>query len=230
MKSLSGILFDFNGTLFFDSYMHLEAFRRAFSLYTKNIPSDDYMIKNIFGRTNEAIFKDNIKPDATPEECEKFRTAKVEFYYDICRSSPGKMRLVDGACEMLDYIKKEGIPYCMSTGSDRDEMEFFFDRLGLERWFSWDNVVYTDGSFQGKPMPDGYLLAAKRISLSPSECLVFEDGTAGMRAARAAGAGAVIAVYESTLPSPMVQVGLADMERHDLTGWREILETYGIMR
>ncbi|KAJ2448097.1 hypothetical protein EV183_005601 [Coemansia sp. RSA 2336] len=41
---------------------------------------------------------------------------------------------------------------------------------------------------QGKPMPDGYLLAAKRLALDPSQCVVFEDAAAGIKAGRDAGA------------------------------------------
>ena len=230
MKTLSGILFDFNGTLFFDSYMHREAFRRVFELFGKPAPDDDYMVKNIFGRTNEMIYKQNFNADADFEECEKFRIAKENFYYDICLASPDKMKLVDGAEELLDFIRDTAIPYCMATGSGREEVEFFIEHLGLDRWFSWDNIVYTDGTFRGKPYPDCYLLAAKRLSLDPSQCLVFEDGTSGMKAANAADAGALVAVYEKTLLSPIDDTVRVDSVHHDLSEWKDILKKYRLMR
>ena len=88
MKKLSGILFDFNGTLFFDSYIHMEAFRRVFTLFGKPEPTDDYMSEHIFGRTNKMIYQQNFNADADFEECERFRIAKENFYYDICLDSP----------------------------------------------------------------------------------------------------------------------------------------------
>ena len=230
MRRLSGILFDFNGTLFFDSYIHMEAFKKVFVKFGRPEPSDEYMVEHIFGRTNEMIYKQNFNAEADFEECESFRIAKENFYYDICLASPEKMKLVDGVEAMLDHIKAAKIPYCMATGSGREEVEFFIKHLSLDRWFSWDNIVYTDGSFKGKPYPDCYKLAAKRLSLSPSDCLIFEDGTSGIRAANAAGAGAVVAVYEKSLLSPINDTVKVDSVHHNLSDWKNILAKYQLMR
>ena len=230
MKQLSGILFDFNGTLFFDSLIHMEAFKKVFVKFGKEAPTDEYMTEHIFGRTNDMIYKQNFNSEADFEECEKFRITKENFYYAICLASPKKMKLVDGAAELLDYIKNAGIPYCMATGSGREEVEFFIKHLGLDRWFSWDNIVYTNGTFRSKPYPDCYLLAAERLSLAPSECLVFEDGTSGMRAANTAGVGGLVAIYEKTLPSPINDSVKVDSVHHNLLDWKTILENYQLMR
>jgi pseudouridine-5'-monophosphatase len=45
---------------------------------------------------------------------------------------------------------------------------------------------------QGKPAPDIFLLTAKRIGVSPQECLVFEDSLAGMKAAKSAGMSVIV--------------------------------------
>ena len=230
MKKLSGILFDFNGTLFFDSLMHKEAFKKVFVEFGKEAPTDEYMVEHIFGRTNEMIYKQNFNADADFEECEEFRVAKENFYYDICLASPEKMKLVEGAAEMLDYIKSTGIPYCMATGSGFDEVEFFIKHLRLDRWFSYDNIVYTNGTFRGKPYPDCYLLASERLSLPTDKCLVFEDGTSGIKAANSAGAGGVVAVYEKALLSPIKDGATVDMIYHDLSDWKKILKDFGLMR
>ena len=230
MKKLSGILFDFNGTLFFDSFIHVEAFKKVFVRFGKTEPDLEFMTENIFGRTNEMIYKQNFNPNADFKECESFRIAKENYYYDICLAAPEKMKLVSGASEMLNYIKSANIPYCMATGSGREEVEFFIKHLGLDRWFSWTNIVYTDGSFNGKPAPDCYRLAASRLSLLPSECLIFEDGTSGIRAANAAGAGAVTVIYEKGLSSPLNDSTKVDGVYHDLTEWKAILSKYQLMR
>lgn len=226
MRKISGILFDFNGTLLFDSKMHMQAFRRACAMYSHPEMSDEYMIKNVFGRTNERIYKENFNPDATIEECEIFNDLKKKLYFEACLALPESFKLGDGVREMLDYLKDNNIPYALATGSDREEVDFFMTHLGLERWFSYDkNLVYTDGTFRGKPDPDCYILAAERISLPISECAVFEDGKSGIMAARAAGCAAVIAMYERGIPSPDMPL---DGEYHSFAGWREILEGLGL--
>ena len=228
--TLKGILFDFNGTLFFDSDLHLEAFRRVFAQYGQPIPTDEFMIQNFFGRTNENIFRSNIDPKATPLDIIKFNDAKEGAYRDLCLECPHIFRLVDGACELLDYLKDNGIPFCLATGSDIDNVNFYIKHLGIDRWFSEDNMVYTNGTFKGKPDPDIYEIAAKKIGLDPSECMVFEDGTSGIRSANAAGAGAVALVYEPKYPSPLTDETKVDGIYHDFKDWKKILADYGLLR
>lgn len=54
------------------------------------------------------------------------------------------------------------------------------------------NIVTAEDVSQGKPAPDCFLLAAKRLGINPKDCLVFEDAPAGIAAAEAAGASVVV--------------------------------------
>lgn len=227
---LKGLLFDFNGTLFFDSVFHLEAFRRMFRVYGKPIPSDDDMIHHIFGRTNATICLENFNSEATEGELVEFAAKKESEYRKLCMEKPNDCHLTEGAAELLDYAKQNRIPYCMATGSEMDNLEFYFTHLGLERWFTLDNIVYTDGTFSGKPNPDIYQIAAEKIGLSPSECCVFEDGTSGILAANRAGVGAVAAVYEEGLPSPVNDSVRVQHVLHNFLSWKELLSEYGLLR
>ena len=221
--SVKGLLFDFNGTLFFDSDYHITAFERCFDKYHIGRPDREYMVKNIFGRTNRSIFTEQFCPTATDEDILRFEELKEQLYMDSCLEVPSSLKLCDGAEEMLDYLKENSIPFCIATGSPRENVDFYFEHLGLGRWFSYDNIVYTDGSFEGKPAPDCYILAAERLGLSPKDCAVFEDGTSGIKAAMAAEAARVIAVWERGLPSPMLDGARADETHHDLSDWKGIL-------
>jgi len=53
-------------------------------------------------------------------------------------------------------------------------------------------VITAEDVTQGKPAPDGFLLAARRLGVDPRQCLVFEDAPAGIEAAKAAGAHVVV--------------------------------------
>ena len=227
MKKCSGVLFDFNGTLFFDSEMHMEALRRVFPRFGKPTPTDAYILGNVFGRPNEIIYRQNFKADATAEECMAFCHAKDALYYEQCLAHPERMHLAQGAEALLDHLKENEIPYCLATGSAKTEVDFYMEHLNLSRWFSWDNMVYQDGTFPGKPAPDCYRLAAERIGLSTAECLVFEDSVSGIRAAQSAGVGGIIAVYAEKFPSPVSEDTPADAVYHDFTDWKAIIENYG---
>ncbi len=226
---LTGILFDFNGTLFFDSDLHVEAFRRIYKEYGMIAPPKETMIERFFGRTNRTIYKENFNPNATLEEIARFTEKKENAYFDICRELGNSLSLAEGAVEMLDAIKESNIPYCLATGSERGSVEFYMDFLDLGRWFDWNHIVYEDGSFPGKPAPDIYHIAAARLGLTPSECLIFEDGTSGIRAANAANAGAVVVVYDEKYPSPLTEQTKVDKIFHNHTNWKKTLTEYRIL-
>ena len=145
--AIKGILFDFNGTLFFDSEFHMEAFRQIFPAYGKPVPSDEYMIQKIFGCNNKTIYEENIDPLGTPEDVREFADKKESIYRELCLANPQDFHLTPGACDLLDHLKATGIPYCVATGSAIDNVSFYFEHMGLGRWFSLDNIIYTDGSF-----------------------------------------------------------------------------------
>lgn len=226
-KNIKGFLFDFNGTLFFDSELHIRAFKKYFTEHGKEEPTAEFITKNIFGRPNPRIYSDNFNPNPTEEEWMKFADEKEGLYREFCLNSPELMQYTKGAPEFLDYLKENNIPFCLATGSGMDNLSFYMEHMDLGRWFTFDNIVYFDGSFQGKPEPDTYILAAKKIGLDASECAVFEDGTSGIISANRAGAGAVIGVYEPAMPSPIIDGVKCDEIYHDFTQWKEILKNLG---
>jgi HAD superfamily hydrolase (TIGR01509 family) len=226
--AIKGLLFDFNGTLFFDSDIQLDAFRRCYTKFGLVAPDDDYIVKNIFGMPNHAIFKQYFKEKASEEEINEFIAYKEKTYISLCKEQKDRLHLCEGASELLDHLKENKIPVCIATGSERENVEFYFECLDLGRWFTYDTVVYTDGTFRGKPHPDIYELAAKRLGLKTCECAVFEDGAAGMRSANAAGAGKTVALYEAWLPSPITDDVKVDITVHSLKEWRTILKQLGI--
>ena len=225
-----GILFDFNGTLFFDTELHIKAFEIIFPMYGKPKPTREFITTFILGRTNASIYLDNFDPDGDFAACDKFRQDKENVYYDLCLADKNVFKLVDGAERMLDYLKENNIPFTIATGSGEDEVDFFFKHLGLGRWFVKDKMIFTDGTFKGKPAPDCYLLAAEKIGVPANECIVFEDGTSGIRAAMNAGVEGIVVVHESTAPSPLDEGVKVDAVRHDLTEWKKILTNYGFMQ
>ena len=58
----------------------------------------------------------------------------------------------------------------------------------MNKWFTLGKIVYDDGNIPQKPHPAFYLEAARRLNLSPADCLIAEDSVTGIRSALAAGA------------------------------------------
>ena len=98
-----------------------------------------------------------------------------------------------GAKEMTTHFFKLGIPQALATSSSSPMFEAKFEKH--KKWFSqFAQIVRGDDPElkEGKPAPDIFLLAAKRLGVDPAECLVFEDAPTGTEAALAAGMSVVV--------------------------------------
>lgn len=95
------------------------------------------------------------------------------------------LRVLEGAVELVELVTSLDIPLAIVSGSSRAEIEEALEQLGFA-----DRLRFFLGAEdypRGKPAPDGYLAAASRLAIEPARALVFEDSTAGIHSAIAAG-------------------------------------------
>ena len=189
-----GIIFDFNGTLLFDSEKHLEAWRE-FSKKLRETPfTNEEMRDFMFGRTNEDIIAYAIGKKPDPELVERLGQEKEAVYRDMCRKDRENFKLAPYAEELLDFLCENDIPHTIATMSGIENVEFYIEEFKLERWFDIEKIVYANGKIPGKPAPDIYQIAAKNLNLEPKDCIVVEDAVSGIKAAENAGIGKIIAI------------------------------------
>lgn len=189
-----GIIFDFNGTLFWDSEKHQEAWREFSKRLRDHAFTDDEMREYMFGRTNEDIIAYLIGKKPSVELVEKFAQEKEAVYRDMCRKDKEHTVLAPGAIDFLNYLVENNIPHTIATMSEKDNVEFYIEEFKLAKWFDIEKIVYADGTIPGKPAPDIYIKAAKKLNLNPQDCIVVEDAISGIESAKNAGIGKIIAI------------------------------------
>lgn len=225
MQKYKGIIFDFNGTLYWDSALHKQAWREYSKILRGEMFTDEEMVKYMFGRTNELIIKYLIGKQPTPEMVEKYGQEKEALYRKMSVSDPENFHLAKGAAEFLDFLKENNIPRTIATMSDKTNVDFFIESFNLENWFDTDKIVYADGKFPGKPAPDIYEIAARNINLAPQDCIVVEDALSGITSAEAAGIGKIVAIcseeprelYESIPAVTSIISDFTEFDRNLLT-------------
>ena len=104
-----GIIFDFNGTLFFDSEKHLDAWRKYSAKLRGTAFTDDEMRKYMFGRTNEDIIAYAIGEKPSKELVEQLAKEKEAVYRDMCRMDKENTVLAPGAVKLLNFLKENNI-------------------------------------------------------------------------------------------------------------------------
>ncbi len=191
---MKGIIFDFNGTLYWDSQLHYDAWREYSKILRGTAFTNEEMRDKMFGHTNEDIIEYAIGEKPTKEMVEKYGKEKEAVYRKRCLLDPENFKLAPGAIELLDYLVEKNIPRTIATMSEWDNVEFYIKEFKLEKWFDLDKIVYSDGTIPGKPAPDIFQIAAEKINLNPKDCVVIEDAIAGIRSAQGAGIGKIIAI------------------------------------
>lgn len=191
---ISGVIFDFNGTLFWDSDKHELAWRKfAENLCGRKI-SDDEFQQYFHGRNNSSIIEYLTGQKPSAETLNQLSEGKEEIYRNLCKQDPDNFKLAPGAIELLDFLSGNNIPMAIATASGATNVEFFIKEFNLRKWFDISKIVFDDGTFKGKPEPDIYLLAADRINVPSNNCLVVEDAISGITAASKANIGKIIAI------------------------------------
>lgn len=219
-----GIIFDFNGTLFWDSEKHLEAWRE-FSKRLRPYPfTDEEMREYMFGRTNEDIIAYLIGEKPSKEMVDTFGQEKEAVYRQMCRDDKENTHLAPYAGEFLDWLKENNIPGTIATMSEKSNVDFYIKEFNLEKWFDTDKIVYSDGTIKGKPAPDIYEIAAEKLGLKPQECVVVEDAVSGIEAARAAGIGKIVAIASMESPDFYKDIPAVNLIIKDFRDFRAILE------
>lgn len=190
----AGLIFDFNGVLLWDTALHEAAWQQMADELRGRPFTPDEFLHQVHGRPNATIITYLVGAQLPAAETERLYLHKETIYRELCLAAPEHFRLSPGASDLLDWLADHAIPRTIATASERTNLDFFIEHLGLARWFDVEKIVFDDGIRPGKPAPDIYLEAAKALALPPEACVVIEDAVAGLKAATEAGIGQVLAL------------------------------------
>jgi HAD superfamily hydrolase (TIGR01509 family) len=123
-----------------------------------------------------------------------------------------RLPLLPGAVEAVRSLARDW-PLALASSSNRKVIDLALDQAGLAEEFT--ATVSSEEVKRGKPAPDVYLEAARRLEVDAGACVAIEDSTNGIRSAHAARM-AVIAVPNQDFPPEHDALALADLELHSL--------------
>ncbi len=179
------LLFDLDGTLVDSVYQHVLAWQEAFEALGIHI--SNWRIHRRIGMGDALISKELSREAGEPfnaGQTEKVRELHTRFFLERVK----ELRLLPGSREILSLLTQNSVRYAIATSSSRERAAGSLKMLGL----SPDIPVITgeDVSF-GKPDPDLFLAAMRRLQAPPGRCIVVGDSIWDILAARRAGALAV---------------------------------------
>jgi beta-phosphoglucomutase-like phosphatase (HAD superfamily) len=164
-----GAIFDFNGTLFWDTAFHDLAFDIFLEKHGVQLSDEEKRVK-IHGQTNPDIMLGIFGNNLTEKEISDYSQDKEAIYRQLCKND---LKFAPGAEDLFDFLQEKEIPFTIATSAGIENVSFYFENMNLNRWFSLNKTIYNNGTFNGKPQPDVFLAAALKLDLPPSETVIF---------------------------------------------------------
>lgn len=224
MMKYLGIIFDFNGVLWWDKSLQEQAWSQFTEQWKGISLTSEVMGTHVHGRNNQHTLEYLAGSRLNDETLDQLSDQKETIYRKLCLAQEDDFELSPGAKGLLDDLAGSGIPRTIATASGKENLDFFFENLHLNQWFDRQCIVYDDGTRPGKPAPDIYLQAAQMLGLNPSDCVVVEDSLSGIQAALAAGIGYIIALRSTDKPDFLSGKGGIDQAIENLAQirWRRL--------
>jgi beta-phosphoglucomutase family hydrolase len=183
-REFGGYIFDCDGTLADSMPLHFRAWTR--------------IVAELGGSFSEELFyQSGGKPTAQilemlrdeyglkVDDVQRTAQRKEEYFLELIHEVKPIEPVVQIARQWYG-IK----PLAVASGGMRRQIELTLDALGIRSLFN--AVVCVEDYTRGKPFPDPFLEAARRLKVSPVKCVVFEDSVLGVQAAAAAGMECVL--------------------------------------
>jgi HAD superfamily hydrolase (TIGR01509 family) len=210
-RHLAGVVFDIDGTLLDNMPFHIEAFE-AFTA-AHGLPGLTLeMRKWMDGRRNSDIFPRLFERALTEAEIAELSHQKESAYR---RLSAGRLQPLPGLIRLVDGLDAAAIPIALATSAPRENVEHTLRELDLLSRLTV--IARSDEVPHGKPEPDVFLEAARKLGVDAKECVAFEDAPMGVVAAARAGMSVVAVttsypadVLASTDPPPAIIVSHFD--------------------
>lgn len=206
-RVVDAIIFDLDGVIVSTDEYHYKAWKRLAD--EEGIPFDREMNHRLRGVSRMAcvnIILEKMPDIYTLAEKENMAERKNRYYIESL-GNLNEQALLPGVQETLPLLKKEG--YQIAIGSSSKNAGMILEKLGLNHTFH--KVVDGNDITFSKPNPEVFLKAADALGVRPERCIVVEDSTAGIDAARCAGMFAVgtgeAQIYEKT------QIGISSFEQ-----------------
>jgi sugar-phosphatase len=172
---IEGVLFDMDGTLVDSDGAVVRAWHTWSAEYDVDV---DLIMAGVHGSPAENTVR-RVRPDLADTEQRAAADRQLELQYDDLSD----VIAAPGAHELLAWLARRDLPWAVVTSADQ---KLAAARLGAAE-IEVPVLVTVEDVIHGKPHPEGYIEAARRLGIEPARCLVVEDSAPGIEAGRAAG-------------------------------------------
>lgn len=180
LTHVGAVIFDMDGLMIDSEPFHCRAFDKVFKQFGKELTEEENN-KYFVGISDKDAAENMVRQynlPLSPEELVKQKQTAYLEYLNQITPQPG---LID----LLKILQKHNYKKAIASSSMLTEIDAVVTALNVKPFF--EAFCSAQEVKHGKPAPDVFLLAAERLEIPPKQCLVLEDATSGIKAAKAAG-------------------------------------------
>ena len=173
---LKGVIFDLDGVIVNTVPLHFKAWKKMFGEYQKKFNFDDYKDKvDGIPRLDGARA---ILNDASLDQLQKAAAKKQEYFLEFLDQEG--VKVFEDALNLIKELKANHIKVAVISSSKN--CLHILKKAKIDNLF--DVIITGNDITKGKPEPDIFLSASKKLNLDPLECIVLEDAVLGVEAAK----------------------------------------------
>ncbi len=177
---LKAVLFDMDGVIVDTEPLHRKAYHQMFDDVNIDVSLDLYA--SFTGQSTINICKrlvDHFNLSETPEYLVSLKRKHYKYFFDN-----GELDLIDGVLDRIKDYHTNNVTLVVASSASMHGINQIFDRFDLNQYFS---AKFSGADLkQSKPHPEIFIKAAESTGFNKSECIVIEDSTNGIKAAKAA--------------------------------------------
>jgi beta-phosphoglucomutase len=208
MSQSRAVIWDVDGTLVDTAELHFQAWVEVARRLKKPFNRADFAAT--FGRRNPEILYQLFGNDLSTQEVADLGFLKEDLYRTAARNG---VELLPGVRPLLEGLHAEGFLQAIGSSAPRQNLDLILELTGTRPFF--EAIVSSEDTQRGKPDPQVFQVAAERLGVSPTRCLVMEDAVAGVQAAKAAGMKCIAVRF----------VGHHSADKLDAAGADKVVET-----
>jgi len=174
------VIWDMDGVVADTAPYHFKAWQQVFKKRGVEFTEADF--RRNFGRRNDTIIRDILGESLSQSEVDAIVSEKEEGFRNRVRHN---IKPLPGAIELIKSLREHGFSIALASSAPIENIRLVLKGLGISNYFQ--AVVWGREVKEGKPSPQGFLLAAKKLGVAPESCIVIEDAVAGVTAAKRAG-------------------------------------------
>lgn len=178
---IKGVIFDLDGLLIDTEKLYqrfwIEAAKKCGYTMSKK---QALQLRSLDKKLAKELFSEWFGKEFSYQKAKKIR---IELMNDYIEKNGVKAK--EGAAELAGFLNENGYKTAIATATNFERASYHLKLAGIREFF--DTIICASNLENGKPYPDVYLYACKKMNLDPCECLALEDSPNGIKSAYSAG-------------------------------------------